>query len=316
MNAASTWRNSSQSYTPRNPIHRTGAPSLRSPRANAHPPGADRRARGTPAADRAPPDRAGRGDPRLTPLQGQHSRAPFIALAARLDGFTRADLEAAIAARAVVKTTIMRLTLHVAAAADYPAYAQLARQARLRNWRATYPQLDAQEVTAELRAWLAEPRTNDEIRARVRAYDGVTAEPWTAVIFARTLLPLVQLPPAGFWDDKRRRASSSTRARCRSPRTPRRSCSRATSRRSGPRAAATSPPGRASRSATSRPRGSGWRPSRTATSRAPSCSTCPAGRCRRRRRGCRCGSSRAGSSRCSPTPTASGSSRPSCSRSG
>jgi hypothetical protein len=140
----------------------------------------------------------------LTPLQGQDSRAPFVALAARLDGFTRADLEAAIAERDVVKTTIMRLTLHVAAAADYPAYAQLARQARLRNWRATYPQLDAQDVTAELRAWLAEPRTNDEIRARVRDYDGVTAEPWTAVIFARTLLPLVQLPPAGFWDDKRR----------------------------------------------------------------------------------------------------------------
>ena len=35
-------------------------------------------------------------------------------------------------------------------------------------------------------------------------YDGVTAEPWTPVIFARMLLPLVQLPPAGFWDDKRR----------------------------------------------------------------------------------------------------------------
>jgi Winged helix DNA-binding domain len=141
---------------------------------------------------------------RLTPLQGQHSPSPFIALAARLDGFTRAELEAAIDARAVVKTTIMRLTLHLAAATDYPAYAQLARQARLRQWRNLYPQLDERQVTAELREWLAEPRTNDEIRARVREYDGVTAEPWTAVIFARTLLPLVQLPPAGYWSDARR----------------------------------------------------------------------------------------------------------------
>lgn len=141
---------------------------------------------------------------RLTPVQGQDSRAPYVALAARLDGFSRADLEAAIAARDVVKTTIMRLTLHLAAAADYPAYAQLARQARLRNWRATYPRLDQEQVTAELRAWLAEPRSNDEIRARVREYDGVTAEAWTAVIFARTLLPLVQLPPAGYWSDSRR----------------------------------------------------------------------------------------------------------------
>jgi hypothetical protein len=38
----------------------------------------------------------------------------------------------------------------------------------------------------------------------VRRYDGVTDEPWTSVIFARMLLPLVQLPPAGSWNDKRR----------------------------------------------------------------------------------------------------------------
>ncbi len=141
---------------------------------------------------------------RLTPLQAQHSPAPFVALAARLDGFTRAGLEAAIEARAVVKTTIMRLTLHLAAAADYPAFAQLARQARMRTWRSTYPQLDEERVAAELSAWLAEPRTNEEIRARVREYEGVTGEPWTPVVFARTLLPLVQLPPAGFWSDARR----------------------------------------------------------------------------------------------------------------
>ena len=141
---------------------------------------------------------------RLTPLQGQHSPSPFIALAARLDGFARADLEAAIEAREVVKTTIMRLTLHVVAAADYPAYAQIARQARLRNWRTTYPHLDEQEVGAELRAWFEQPRTNAEIRARVREYDRVAPEPWAAVIFARTLLPLVQLPPAGYWSDDRR----------------------------------------------------------------------------------------------------------------
>jgi hypothetical protein len=140
----------------------------------------------------------------LTPLQGQHPPAPHIALAARLDGFARGDLEAAFAARSVVKTTIMRLTLHVAAADEYPAYAQLARQARMRNWRSTYAHLDEAQVTAELADWFSQPRGNDEIRERVRRYDGVADDPWTPVIFARTLLPLVQLPPAGAWDDKRR----------------------------------------------------------------------------------------------------------------
>jgi hypothetical protein len=143
---------------------------------------------------------------RLTPLQGQFAPAPFIALAARLDGFTRADLEAAIDARTVVKTTIMRLTLHLAASEDFPAYAQLTRQARMRSWRRTYAHLDEAEVARELGAWLTTPRTNAEIRERVGRYDGVTPDAPTPIIFARTLLPLVQLPPAGHWRDNGRGA--------------------------------------------------------------------------------------------------------------
>ena len=142
---------------------------------------------------------------RLTPLQGQHPPAPFIALAARLAGFTRADLEAALSAGTVVKSTINRLTLHLAAAVDYPAIAQLTRQARMRTWRKTYPHLDEAQVTAELAAWFAEPRGNAEIREHVSAYEGVSPDTVTPVIFARTLLPLIQLPPAGHWDDTRRR---------------------------------------------------------------------------------------------------------------
>ena len=141
---------------------------------------------------------------RLTPLQAQHPPAPYLALAARLEGFTHDALEAAIGARVVVKTTIMRLTLHLAAAADYPSYAQLTRQSRLRNWRKRYGHLDEARLTAELTRWLSQPRTGDEIRERIERDAGVSAERWSAVAFARTLLPLVQLPPAGFRLDPRR----------------------------------------------------------------------------------------------------------------
>lgn len=140
----------------------------------------------------------------LTPLQGQDSPAPYIALAARLDGFDRDALEAALQAGDVLKTTIMRVTLHLVAGTDYPAYAQLVRQVRMRKWRKDYPHLDEAAVAAELAAWLREPRTNADIRERVAGYEGVTADEWTPVIFARTLLPLVQLPPAGFWRRNRR----------------------------------------------------------------------------------------------------------------
>ncbi len=143
----------------------------------------------------------------LTPLQGQHPPAPYIALAARLEDFTREALEAEIEAGAVVKTTINRLTLHLAHADDYPAYAQLSRQFWLRKWRETYAHLDEEKVAAELGAWLREPRTNTEIRERVRGYDGVPGDMFAPIWFARVLLPLVQLPPAGFYDDTRRKTA-------------------------------------------------------------------------------------------------------------
>src|SRR3954452_6252288 len=125
---------------------------------------------------------------RLTPLQGQHPPAPYLGLAARVDGFTRAGRERAIAAGEVVKSTLHRNTLHLAAADDYPAYAQLVRQARLRTWRKAYAHLDEERVVAELTAWFARPRPNAEIRERVGAYAGVEDTPWAPVMFARTLL--------------------------------------------------------------------------------------------------------------------------------
>src|SRR3954447_11242811 len=74
----------------------------------------------------------------------------------------------------------------------------------MRTWRTQYAQLDEARVAAELGAWLREPRTNEEIRERVGRYEAVTSDPWTPVMFARNLLPLVQVPPAGHWDDRRR----------------------------------------------------------------------------------------------------------------
>jgi Winged helix DNA-binding domain len=141
----------------------------------------------------------------LTPLQAQDPPAPYIALAARLDGFERAELEAAIDARTVVKTTLMRLTLHLVAGEDYPAYHRAAASTRMRTWRKQYAHLDEEKVVRELGRWLERPRTNAEIRERVRArYEGVREHNHYPIAFARNVLPLVQVPPAGHWRDPRR----------------------------------------------------------------------------------------------------------------
>jgi hypothetical protein len=152
---------------------------------------------------RLPPAEAIR---RLTPLQGQHPPAPHIALAARLEGFTQADLERAIDARHILKATIMRMTLHLAASEDFPAFAQLCRHHRMRTLRKRHPELDEERVLADLGAWLKEPRTNLEIRERMATYDGAPPDPNMPLLYARTLLPLTFLPPAGHWRDTTRKA--------------------------------------------------------------------------------------------------------------
>ena len=99
----------------------------------------------------------------------------------------------------------MRMTLHLVAGEDYPAYHQVAHQARIRKWRKDFAHLDERKVIAELGRWLRTPRSNVEIREHVARYEGIrTDHEWHAIMFARNLLPLVQLPPAGFWRDRTR----------------------------------------------------------------------------------------------------------------
>lgn len=78
---------------------------------------------------------------RLGALQAQWPRAPYVGLWSRLERFERSDLEKALRARRVVKATLMRGTLHLASAADYPSYAVAARDARRSAWRSTQTQL-------------------------------------------------------------------------------------------------------------------------------------------------------------------------------
>src|SRR2546430_3442968 len=56
---------------------------------------------------------------RIGGIQSQDLEAPYRALAARLDGFRRADLDRALERRSVVKATLMRGTLHIVSARDH-----------------------------------------------------------------------------------------------------------------------------------------------------------------------------------------------------
>src|SRR6266576_5225879 len=72
---------------------------------------------------------------RLACLQGQWAPAPYVALWWRLTGFSREQLTRAIDRSEILKATLMRATLHLAAASEYPAYSLATMEGRFGAWR-------------------------------------------------------------------------------------------------------------------------------------------------------------------------------------
>lgn len=100
---------------------------------------------------------------RLAGLQAQLPSSPYLALWARLEGFDRASLERALRQRRVVKALLMRATMHLVSARDYPLLDAAVREARtLIRARGTEPPPDelVQRVVALARE---RPRTRTEI---------------------------------------------------------------------------------------------------------------------------------------------------------
>jgi hypothetical protein len=67
---------------------------------------------------------------RLAGLQAQLAPSPYLALWSRLEGFERDSLERALRRRHVVKALLMRATMHLVSARDYPYLDAAVREAR------------------------------------------------------------------------------------------------------------------------------------------------------------------------------------------
>ena len=72
---------------------------------------------------------------RLACLQGQWAPSPYVALWSRLTGFERDRLTVAVDRGEVVKATLMRATLHLVSAREYPAYSIATMEGRFGAWR-------------------------------------------------------------------------------------------------------------------------------------------------------------------------------------
>ena len=141
---------------------------------------------------------------RLAGLQAQWSPAPYIGLWTRLARFAIRDLEGALTDRTVVKATVMRGTLHLLSAREFPFYAVATAAARGDLWR--NPKLEAgidlDQIEARLLRYTATtPRTFDELAELI--VDAAPGDRDRQRYLIRRLVfnrgAVVHTPPSGTW---------------------------------------------------------------------------------------------------------------------
>ncbi|MFI8849783.1 winged helix DNA-binding domain-containing protein [Streptomyces sp. NPDC053499] len=141
-------------------------------------------------------------------LQAQEPQEPFTGLWSRLRGFDPSVLSDLLVRRRVVRTHMMRRTVHLLTADDALAWRArhdaMLRQRVLGVYRSDFEGVDLDELAAAGRQVMAdgEPRTTSEL---VR----VLAERWPTPrkralgeMLIPALLPAVQTPPRGLWRAK------------------------------------------------------------------------------------------------------------------
>ncbi|MEJ7843188.1 MAG: winged helix DNA-binding domain-containing protein [Rubrobacter sp.] len=140
---------------------------------------------------------------RLAGLQAQVPNPPYIGLWTRLRGFERDELTDLILERRVVRSSMMRATLHLTAAEDYLLLRPAIQAALDRSLRSIAGKrlegLDLERLVSEARAMVeVEPRTFKEIQERLLEMEP-DRDPSALAYLVRMRLPLVQTPPAGTW---------------------------------------------------------------------------------------------------------------------
>lgn len=147
---------------------------------------------------------AAEGTRRVLALQSQEPVGPYVALAARLEGFAPEDLDAAYADGAVARSTLMRMTIHTVSALDFPALHGTMRRrlwgSRLGDPRfleAGVPAKAALDALPGLLEFMAQPRTRAEVDDWLGERLGVRHE---RVFWAlRSFAPFWHAPNGGPW---------------------------------------------------------------------------------------------------------------------
>ncbi|MDH2425283.1 winged helix DNA-binding domain-containing protein [Sphaerisporangium sp. TRM90804] len=141
----------------------------------------------------------------LCGLQAQEPQEPFVGLWSRLRAFDPAALDALLTGRGVVRTHLMRRTVHLLTADDVVAWRArhdpMLRQRVLGTYRRELAGVDLDELAAAGRAVLADgrPRSMPELaRALADRWPAPGPRALGEMLIA-ALVPTAQLPPRGLW---------------------------------------------------------------------------------------------------------------------
>ncbi|MCL7377747.1 winged helix DNA-binding domain-containing protein [Streptomyces sp. 35G-GA-8] len=141
-------------------------------------------------------------------LQAQEPQEPFVGLWSRLRAFDPSVLSDLLTGRRVVRTHLMRRTVHLVTADDALAWRArhdtMLRQRVLGTYRRELDGIDLGELSAAGRAVMAdgEPRSMTELaRALADRWPTPGTRPLGEMLIA-ALVPVAQLPPRGLWRTK------------------------------------------------------------------------------------------------------------------
>lgn len=141
---------------------------------------------------------------RVAGLQTQYAPSAYIALWSRLRDFERESLTRALEQRQVVQATLMRSTIHIVSARDFPLFAPGVTPGRREWWvrvvRHQADGLDMGKVARLFRERLSKgPTRATELRELLSA-EGVPPIAWSG---APHWIDLVRVPPSGTWAQRR-----------------------------------------------------------------------------------------------------------------
>ncbi len=137
-------------------------------------------------------------------IQAQYAPSIYVGLWSRVADLRREAVTEGLARRELVQATLLRATIHVVSAADFPWLAAAVRRGRAEWWlRAQRPALagvDLEALVAHVRAHLADgPLRARDLEARLAAQ----GYPKVALGTAGMFVDLVRAPPSGTWDRRR-----------------------------------------------------------------------------------------------------------------